>query len=182
MCHPCRQDITSGGAGVDSAFGKAWTVLSLIVFLLVLIPGIDHGLWRPDEPRVAGTCAEMARTGDYVVPHLNGVPFLEKPPLYYAAAAVSGSFLGIDSDVPYRLVSLLFSLLTVITLYAAVTRREGKTTGLMAAGILSSTWGFFMLARWVQVDMALVFGFTLAMYAYLKADDGLKATDAMFFG
>ncbi|HPS94083.1 MAG TPA: glycosyltransferase family 39 protein, partial [Deltaproteobacteria bacterium] len=70
---------------------KTWVILSLAVLFLFLIPGINHGLWRPDEPRVAGTCAEMARTGDYVVPYLNGEPFLEKPPLYYAAAAVAGS-------------------------------------------------------------------------------------------
>ncbi len=39
-----------------------------------------------------------------------------------------------------------------------------------------------MLTRWIQVDIALVFGFTLAMHAYLKTDDGFRAKDAVFFG
>jgi 4-amino-4-deoxy-L-arabinose transferase-like glycosyltransferase len=58
-------------------------LLSAILFL-TLLPGIQHGPWRPDEPQVAGVCAEMAYQKDFVVPRLNGQPFLEKPPLYYA--------------------------------------------------------------------------------------------------
>lgn len=51
------------------------------------LPGFRHGLWRPDELRVAGICAEMARSHDFCVSHLNGRPFLEKPPLYFALGA-----------------------------------------------------------------------------------------------
>jgi len=40
--------------------------------------------------------------------------------------------------------------------------------GLLASGILASSWGFFHLARWIEVDMSLVFSVTLAMFAYTK--------------
>ena len=101
---------------------QTWILISIVVLLFFLVPGINHGLWSPDEPRVAGTCAEMARTRDFVVPHLNGKPFLEKPPLYYAAGAVAGSLLGEDKDVPYRLVSLLISALTIIITFLMGTK------------------------------------------------------------
>ena len=94
---------------------RTWVFISIISLCFFLIPGFNHGLWRPDEPRVAGTCAEMARTGDYIVPHLNGRPFLEKPPLYYAMGAVAGSILGDDKDYPYRVVSLLFGHASILT-------------------------------------------------------------------
>jgi hypothetical protein len=60
---------------------RQWAIV-FFLFAFLLLPGIDHGIWRPDEPLVAGICSEMARSGDYIVPHLNGTPFLEKPPLY----------------------------------------------------------------------------------------------------
>ncbi len=62
---------------------KTIVLFSAILFL-TLLPGMQHGLWRPDEPQVAGVSAEMAYTQDFVVPRLSGKPFLEKPPLYYA--------------------------------------------------------------------------------------------------
>jgi hypothetical protein len=37
----------------------------------------------------------------------------------------------------------------------------------MAAGILASSWSFFELSRWIQVDNVLVFGVALGMYAYI---------------
>jgi len=157
-------------------------VLSVAVLLFSLVPGIDHGAWRPDEPRVLGTCVEMARTHDYIVPHLNGKPFLEKPPLYYAVAALSGQAFGVDKDIPYRFASLLFSLLTIILTFLMVSRREGMITGITAGGILASSWTFFMLSRWIQVDMALVFGVALAMYAYLRLMDTRRACDSILLG
>jgi 4-amino-4-deoxy-L-arabinose transferase-like glycosyltransferase len=146
-------------------------LLAWIVILCTLLPGINHGIWRPDEPQVAGICSETARTGDFVVPRLNGRPFLEKPPLYYDAAALSGMLFGYDSDVPFRLASLAFGLLTLLLVYAMAKRRSGPAVGAAAAGILASTWGFFMLARWIQVDMALVCSVTLSMYLYLRIKD-----------
>jgi 4-amino-4-deoxy-L-arabinose transferase-like glycosyltransferase len=161
---------------------KTWILISLLAFILLAIPGINHGLWRPDEPRVAGTCSEMVRTGDFVVPHLNGKPFLEKPPLYYAAAAVSGSILGVDKDVPYRLVSLFFGGLSVIITFLIARRRHDTVTGIIAAGVLASTWEVFMLSRWIQVDIALVFGVSLAMFAYLRLLESYKARYSILLG
>jgi 4-amino-4-deoxy-L-arabinose transferase-like glycosyltransferase len=161
---------------------KQWILISIPVLFLFILPGINHGLWRPDEPRVAGTCAEMARTRDFIVPHLNGKPFLEKPPLYYAAGAVAGSLLGEEKDVPYRLVSLLFSALTIIITFLMASRKNGPIVGIIAGGILASTWEFFMLSRWIQVDVALVFGVTLAMYAYQRLVDSSKISDSIILG
>jgi 4-amino-4-deoxy-L-arabinose transferase-like glycosyltransferase len=161
---------------------KGFVILAIVAFLLLAIPGINHGLWRPDEPRVAGTSAEMVRTGDYVVPHLNGKPFLEKPPLYYAVAAVSGAMFDVDQDVPYRLASLLLGALTVLLTFLIASRKHGRITGIIAAGILASTWEVFMLSRWIQVDIALVFGVTLAMFAYLRLIESYKAQYAILLG
>ena len=146
-------------------------ILFSVILFLTLLPGIQHGLWRPDEPQVAGVCAEMAYSKDFVVPRLNGRPFLEKPPLYYAFGAALGLVFGKDNDLSYRLVSFFFAGLTLFLIFHMVSIRDGTMNGLLASGVLASSWGFFRLARWIQVDMSLVFFVALAMYAYMRLSE-----------
>jgi hypothetical protein len=153
-------------------------LFSAILFL-TLLPGIQHGLWTPNEPQVAGVCAEMAYQKDFVVPRLNGRPFLEKPPLYYALGAISGIVFGEDKDLSYRLVSICFASLTLFVTFRMASMRGGIMNGLLASGILASSWGFFRLARWIQVDMLLVFSVTLAMFAYRKPSEKSMQRDSM---
>lgn len=162
---------------------KTWQwaiVLSLCVFILV--PGINHGIWRPDEPQVVGICSAMARTGDWVVPRLNGVPFLEKPPLYYAVAALSGRAFGVERDLPYRAASLFFGLSTIVFTFLIARRHGGDSVGVVSAAILASAWQFFMCMRWIQVDSALVCGVTLAFLAYLHQMQRPEPGSAVLLG
>lgn len=163
-------------------YRRQW-VLILFAFIMVLLPGIDHGIWRPDEPYVAGICSEMARTHDFVTPMLNGHPFLEKPPLYYAVAGLSGMIFGPASDVSFRLVSILFSVLILLAVFLFIRSREDTETALIAAFVLATLWEFFRISRWVLVDIALVFGVTLAMLAWMRLADGVRPkASAMVFG
>src|SRR5437773_1603023 len=45
------------------------------------------GLFDLDEGLYAESAREMAVTGDFVTPRVNGVPFFEKPPLIYWMAS-----------------------------------------------------------------------------------------------
>ncbi len=149
---------------------KTIILFSAILFL-TLLPGIHHGLWRPDETQVAGVCAEMAYKKDFVVPRLNGTPFLEKPPLYYALGAAFGNIFGRDNDLSYRLASIFFACLTLFVTFRIASTRNGIMSGLLASGVLASSGSFFRLARWIQVDVSLVFFVTFAMYAYTKLSE-----------
>jgi 4-amino-4-deoxy-L-arabinose transferase-like glycosyltransferase len=161
---------------------KRKIILFSAVLLLTLLPGIQHGLWRPDEPQVAGICAEMAYKKDFVVPQLNGRPFLEKPPLYYALGATLSNIFGRDNDLSYRLASIFFACLTFFITFRMVSIRDGTMNGLLASGVLASSWGFFRLARWIQVDMSLVFSITLAMYAYMRLSEKSNSRHSMLMG
>ena len=50
--------------------------LFLFLFYTWAMPLID-----PDEPRYASTARDMVLNGNWIVPHFNGVPPINKPPL-----------------------------------------------------------------------------------------------------
>ncbi|MGD8771099.1 MAG: hypothetical protein PVJ06_13755 [Desulfobacterales bacterium] len=57
--------------------------------LAICLKGIfNHDLCTPDEPRVAAIPLEVNRNGNLIIPYLAGEPFIEKPPLHFALAAV----------------------------------------------------------------------------------------------
>src|SRR6266540_843538 len=55
----------------------------------------------------------MAETNDYVLPHLDGLPYVDKPIVYFAAAAVAIEALG-PTETAARLPAYLFTLATLI--------------------------------------------------------------------
>lgn len=65
---------------------KPWMLL-LLCFIW-LWPGIlGHDPWKPDEPFVLAVAQGMLDSGNWLLPTLNGAPYLENPPLYYWLAA-----------------------------------------------------------------------------------------------
>ena len=62
----------------------------LAVALLIWFSNLDYRkLIKPDEGRYAEISREMAMTGDWVTPRLNGIKYFEKPPLQYWITAVA---------------------------------------------------------------------------------------------
>jgi len=63
-------------------------VILLLLSAIVFLPGLgSRDLWTPDEPRYAEAAREMTVTGQYLVPHLNGELYSQKPPLFFWALA-----------------------------------------------------------------------------------------------
>ena len=54
----------------------------------------DRARTRPDEGRYSEIPREMAVTGDWVTPRLNGLKYFEKPPLQYWASAFAYNAFG----------------------------------------------------------------------------------------
>ncbi len=81
-------------------------LLALAVFFFHLG---SYGLWEPDEARYAEIAREMIDTGNFIVPHLNYVPYVEKPPLLYWTTSFAFHFLGIN-EFAARVVPALSAL------------------------------------------------------------------------
>ena len=55
-----------------------------------------YGFWEPDEARYGEIAREMLALRDFIVPHLNYVAYVEKPPLLYWLTALSFRIFGIN--------------------------------------------------------------------------------------
>lgn len=147
----------------------AW--LLLLLTLLATIGGqLDRDLWTPDEPRVAAIMATMSERGDYVVPHIGDQPFVEKPPLYFAIGSVFVQrFAGLVGDTQsLRLMNMLFALGTLALVYLLAERLCGRGTGLIAAMVLGTMFGFVAFTHWLRVDVAQAFFTMAAVWAFYE--------------
>jgi 4-amino-4-deoxy-L-arabinose transferase-like glycosyltransferase len=149
------------------------TIRHLLLLLIVIVPlfslGLsNHGLWSADEPRVAEIGREMAVTGNWAVPTLNQKPFLEEPPLYYGALALTFKAFG-TSDKVARIPSALFACATVLVLFFLANSFFGPRVGLLSGLVLATTGEFFRVAHWIVVDSALAFFVMSAMALFITA-------------
>jgi 4-amino-4-deoxy-L-arabinose transferase-like glycosyltransferase len=109
--------------------------LPVLVFLAAIALGWNldgYRLLDPDEGRNAEVAREMAQSGDYLVPHLDGLPYLDKPVAYFVAAAAAMAALG-PTETAARLPAYLATLATVVFLAWFARRRWGEDAGWVAA-------------------------------------------------
>src|SRR5476651_2591764 len=93
-------------------------------------------LFNPDEGRYAEIPREMLESGDWVIPHLNGLDYIEKPPLQYWATALSYRVLGTNAFAA-RLYTALTALATITLVWLAARRLWSPETAWRAAAVLA---------------------------------------------
>ena len=146
-----------------------WRDLLLITALFIVLFGFELGsraIWSPDEGRYSEIPREMLVSGDFITPHLNGVKYFEKPPLFYWLQAGAIKSFGLNAWA-LRLTPTLFTLLTCLCVYAAGRRFYGRRTGLWSAAILGSSFLFYVLGRAIILDMAVTALISAALLAFM---------------
>lgn len=158
-----------------------WYVALLLSVTLCFVGVSDRVLCTPDEPRVAAICLEMSKNNNFIVPHLAGVPFVEKPPLYFAVAAASIRTVGLltGSTAATRLSSAFWGVgIIIMTFLLARLLAGGVNNGfdksvahahrfaLMSAVLLATMSTFIKASHWIRVDVALAFFVIAAMWSF----------------
>ncbi len=124
----------------------------------------SFGLTGADEPRYAQIAREMLARHDWITPVLNGVPWMEKPVLYYWGAILSYSVFGV-SDWAARLPSAVLATAIVAAIYFFM-RRFRPGAQLDAALMAASSAVIIGFGRAASTDMPLAATFTVAMLAW----------------
>jgi 4-amino-4-deoxy-L-arabinose transferase-like glycosyltransferase len=147
--------------------------LALLVVLpgLLLYPCLDFRLFEPDESRYAQIPREMLERGDWLVPVLQGEPYLDKPPLFYWLVMLSYRLFGCH-DWAARLVPAAAVHLTILLTYLLGRRTLGDRPALVGALLLALAPGFVGTARLLLLDGLLTLFVSLAVLAAFEATRG----------
>ncbi len=141
--------------------------LLLAVSLPFLFVHLGMPLLDPDEGLYAAIAQEMLGRSDWVIPHVNGLPYLEKPPLYFWLTALTFRVAG-ASEWAVRLWSALATLGTVLLTWRIGRRLYGPRAGLLAGLALATIVGNALYVRKASTDQLFVFCLTLSLYAFLR--------------
>jgi 4-amino-4-deoxy-L-arabinose transferase-like glycosyltransferase len=123
-----------------------------------------YGLWEPDEARYAEIAREMVSGGSLVIPHLNYVIYVEKPPLLYWFTSLSFAIFGI-SEFAARLFVALFGVIGVAATAWFAARCFGKRHALLSGGILATIPLYATMAQVLTTDVMLTTFVTIANFA-----------------
>lgn len=155
----------------DGSGPRLWVLVGLA---LVLWTGeyIRRGLWEPDEARYAYVAREMRTSGHWIVPHLHGEPYPDKPPLPFwltnlAASALGGSIDGVTARLP-TFVAAIVVLWTTARLLA---RWGGGAAAWRGVGILSTAYLFWHEGGWGRLDLLLLAAEMGALYHLFTYND-----------
>jgi len=148
--------------------------LSVVLALALLLPGFGAAPFDdPGEGQHAEIAHEMLASGDWLSPTLNGVRYVDKPPLLYWLAAGAFSIVGVH-EWAARLPSILGAAVAVAATAWLGSRLLGPAGGLLAAGGLLSCALFVAFARYVRPETlfvaAIQCGFTGLLLAVRDTD------------
>lgn len=158
--------------------GGVWWV-ALFWVLAYLLPLGWRPLVQPDEVRYAEIAREMLAGGNWIVPHLDGLLYFEKPPLGYWLNAASLALFG-ENRFGVRFASALCVGLTGLALWAFA-RRHCRTdrAAIGAALIFLGLPGALAVGNFAVLDGILTLWLTLAMITLFEALDATAARPAM---
>ena len=144
-------------------------LLLLLVLAAVWFSNLDYRkLIRPDEGRYAEIAREMAVTGDWITPRLNGIKYFEKPPLQYWATAAAFRAFG-PHEWTARLWPALTGFLGILLIAFTGLRLYGATAGLYAGLVVAGSAGYIVIGHLNTLDMGLTLFMTGTLSGLLLA-------------
>jgi 4-amino-4-deoxy-L-arabinose transferase-like glycosyltransferase len=148
----------------DSLHGPV--MFAVIVLAWLLAGAIAHDPWKPDETEYFGLVYSMLRSGDWMVPTLAGVPDLDKPPLYFAVAALfARAFEGIlPLHDGARLATVFFMGLTFLCTGLAARELYGKGYGRLGVLVFLGSLGLIIRGHQILPEVALLAGSAAIVY------------------
>jgi 4-amino-4-deoxy-L-arabinose transferase-like glycosyltransferase len=168
---------TSGSAPAAAAAPRRSPAIELCA-LLALASAVfffhlgSYGLWEPDEARYAEIAREMLAARNFIVPHLNYVAYVEKPPLLYWLGAMWMALFGVN-EFAARLTPALSALAGVAMTWLFVRHTMGRGRALLAGAILTTSTLYALMAQVLTTDMLLAAAVTVALFAlYLHWSEG----------
>ena len=162
---PWRKSSQLGIPDTDAVYHYLPWLLCLVCLAVLLVNLSGANFFEPDEGRNAEKAREILLLNDWVTPHENFLPVLDKPMFFYWLVALSYKIFGV-SEWSARLPSTVFALGCLFLVYHFARQWWGSWAALWSVLILLTSVEFFLLARLVILDTTLTFCVTLALCSF----------------
>lgn len=151
-------------------------VALLLAFAIIWFANLDYRrLIHPDEGRYAEIPREMAATGDWLTPRLDGIKYFEKPALQYWLTAAAYDAFGIRQWTA-RLWPALAGFLGVLFIGYVGLRLEGPRLGLYSGAALGGCVWYVLNAHILTLDAGLTFWMSVGLGGLLLAQRDAATT------
>ncbi|MBU3119988.1 glycosyltransferase family 39 protein [Acinetobacter soli] len=117
----------------------------------------------PDEGRYADISRHMFESGDWLVPRLDGLPFIHKPPMLHWLSSIAMHIFGVHVWV-VRLVPVLAASLLLIGTYLFVRKYLSQKIAELSILMMATNLLFFGSSQYVNHDLLLATGITLSVF------------------
>jgi 4-amino-4-deoxy-L-arabinose transferase-like glycosyltransferase len=138
-------------------------VVLLLVFTAIWFSNLDYRrLVHPDEGRYAEIPREMAASGDWITPRLNGIKYFEKPALQYWITAAAYSIFGVHHWTA-RAWPALSGFFGVLFIGYVGLRLGGPLLGLYSAAVLGGSAWYVLNAHILTLDAGVTFWMSVGL-------------------
>ena len=133
-----------------------WVDIAILsLALIVTLWGLgSYGLYEPHEGHFAMVGQEMLWRNDWVTPHLNGSPYLNKPPLLYWLIALSTKIFG-STEFAARFPIAMAGWLGIVIAWKWTRELWGINASRIAGLMLCVTLGWFIFTHQILIDVLL---------------------------
>ena len=146
------------------------------IFAIVYLGSISSpAIFDDADATHAEAAREMAGTHDWVTLHVDGIRYLEKPPLPYWLVAACDRMFGV-SEASTRLPTAITILLLMILAADWARRAFGARASTYAALLVVTTIGFYLFSRILIPEALLALTISGALYFALLALDRGKSS------
>ncbi len=163
---PARTDVAEE-IFPDDEMNKNFRYFIVLVFIPLYVGPLFLPLTSVQEARRAEIVQEAVRFGHWLIPHLNGAPYVTKPPLHTWIAGALAFPLGVSEPV-LRLPSLLAALAVLLITFRLAEELSGRLAAFLSVLFLLSAPRFYFFAHRVELEMLLALFFVSYLYFGLR--------------
>ncbi|XPV75937.1 MAG: ArnT family glycosyltransferase [Desulfovibrio sp.] len=175
---------------LDSVFSffAAHPLLTLagLVFLCTVFTVDSRALWFSDEVRHGNAFQHLVEANNWLVMHMNGLPYHDKPPLYFWSLWVLYQFFGEITPSLFFTAAALWGYAFLCSTYLLARKVGGlnEKRSLLACLLLLATPFFQMIIHYARMDLMFATFVCLTyttFYVALQQDGPNKYTILGFF-